>query len=197
VAAAATVGLAVGITLWVGGSPGTGSVRIESVPPGATVLLDGEALELVTPVTKHAVPAGKHSLLVGKLGHLDYSGTFELADDAELTVPITLQPTVSSVRPAKPEAVEAVDGGSASKVIVTVRSEPAGAQVLIDGVGRGLTPALLELHPHSQLTLKLVLRGHQSLERKVNLTAEPKQDLSFALDRQKTVRAPDTQANSR
>jgi hypothetical protein len=54
-------------------SPEGGSIRISSVPAGATVLLDGTAQQSMTPCTLDAVPAGEHQIIIRKAGYEDDS----------------------------------------------------------------------------------------------------------------------------
>jgi hypothetical protein len=101
----------------------TGQLSITSTPAGAAVLVDGEA-QGATPV-----------VLTLKVGaHL-----IELRGDGEpRTLPITM-----SAGAQMSQYVELPGGTPAKLGQLQVRTEPAGAQVSVDGVARGKSPVVV------------------------------------------------------
>jgi len=99
----------------------TGVAVFESVPPGSSVLVDGQ--ELGTTPLETRLSTGRH--------------TVEFRDgDASRTVEIVVSRRVP--------LVETVDWAAAPTGILQVSSDPAGAQVLVDGEPRGTTPLTLD-----------------------------------------------------
>jgi hypothetical protein len=135
-------GLLIGILLWRGNTPvapAKTGLRILSVPPNAHVKLDGKLLAQPTPV---------------QVPEMDREHAHEL----ELSLPgyqskrqtITSEEEVLVVLPA--------DVGS-----IDVRSEPAGAEIYLNGRPSGqTTPATLQNVPFGrEVTLELRLRGYR------------------------------------
>ena len=58
--------------------------------------------------------------------------------------------------------------GAANSLIVT--SDPAGARVTVDGIGRGTTPATIRLLAPGQKTIRVIKDGYASEERSVRIT---------------------------
>jgi len=100
----------------------TGTVAVSTNPPGAQVLLDG-ALQGASPMTL-TVAAGKHTLELRGAGEprtvpLDVAAGAQLSQYIELTK------------------------ASLSAGSLQVRTEPAGADVSVDGVSRGVSPIIV------------------------------------------------------
>lgn len=102
----------------------TGTLIVESNPPGAAAVVDGEPRG-ATPLTLTLSP-GAHVLEVG-------GG----ADRRTIPVTITAGGTVSQFLDL-PKTVEPTTGQ------LQVRSDPPGARVTIDGVARGQAPVTIE-----------------------------------------------------
>jgi cytoskeletal protein RodZ len=63
-----------------------------------------------------------------------------------------------------------VPAGFTNPVLV-VTSEPAGARVVVDGIGRGATPLTIQYLPLGEKRVRVVLEGYVSQERRVRLIA--------------------------
>ncbi|HZT77660.1 MAG TPA: PEGA domain-containing protein [Vicinamibacterales bacterium] len=116
----------------------TGTVSVTTVPPGAQLLVDGQA-NGVTPLTLTLSP-GAHNL--------------ELRGPGDpRTIPITVS--------AGQQMAQYVELGKAAATLgkLQVRSEPAGAQVLIDGADRGKAPLLVDALAPGEHTVVLQSDG--------------------------------------
>ena len=97
---------------------------VNSTPPGATIILDGDQTRAVTPATLEIEP-GYHELRLELTGYQDYFETFTVEDGDTYNVDATL--------------IEAYD------TTLQMISVPAGATIYIDGTYTGLiTPATID-----------------------------------------------------
>ena len=108
-----------------------GTLQIQSEPPGAQFSLrseDGQiSREGVTPQIVADLPTGKYSIIARK-------GDWELrSDDVEVQRGTTANKSFAFVR-----------------ALTNVTSEPAGAEIFVDGQSRGRTPLRLDLPARSQ-----------------------------------------------
>ncbi|MBT0733641.1 PEGA domain-containing protein [Methanoculleus bourgensis] len=71
-------------------TPGYGSIAITSNPMGAEIYLDGE-LKGTAPLTLTNIPAGKHTLLVTKIGYVESNSTVTVTADKETKVSKSLK----------------------------------------------------------------------------------------------------------
>lgn len=127
--------------------PAFASVRIESNPAGARVVVDGSELGL-TPY-EAALDAGRHDLRLSYTGYRDFVSPFTVRGGEPLTVgPIEL---------GRPDAV------------LRIVSEPAGADVSVAGRYRGKSPLTLTLPPGIAQEISLSRPGYVSAERSARL----------------------------
>lgn len=112
----------------------TGTLSISSNPTGAVVLVDGESRG-VTPLSI-ALKPGEHSV--------------ELRGGGDpRTVPVTIAAGTQVTQYIELPALPSVQVGQ-----IQIRTEPAGAQVIVDGVPRGRSPLLVEgIAPGEHLVL--------------------------------------------
>lgn len=99
--------------------PPQGKLTIQTSPPGASVIIDGESKGL-TPMTIESLATGTHHIVVSKLGYLENSGDATVTANSTETFQRTLTP-------------EKPPGGSAMKWVIPV-------------VGGGAAVALLAAH---------------------------------------------------
>ncbi len=81
-----------------------------------------------------------------------------------------------------PHAVVDLNAWRASSAALAISSEPAGAEIEIDGVFYGHTPAELPLS-EGQKTIKLTLKGFQPWERTLQVVPGGKQNVIAELER--------------
>lgn len=99
----------------------TGTLVLESVPPGSEVFVDGTSLG-TAPLTAD-LPAGPHTV------------EFRNGDDTE---------TVEVEVVARDRVIERLDWTAEPSGSLTIRSDPSGARVRVDGEERGQTPITLD-----------------------------------------------------
>jgi hypothetical protein len=99
--------------------PGS-ALTVTSYPAGADLFVDG-ALVGKTPATFTGILPGAHSIAVTKIGYYGYYSEITVASGQASNVAVTLQPLL-------------VEKGT-----ISVRSNPAGASIILDGVATGKT----------------------------------------------------------
>ncbi len=128
-------------------SPRTATLDVRSDPSGAQVYLDGTYRGL-TPLVAATAP-GRHRIEVKKAGYRPYQATVRLAPGERVQVFARLAPEVPNGR-------------------LSVRSEPPGASVYLNGTYRGRTPITLEVAPGAH-DLRLALPGYRDYRTRVEV----------------------------
>jgi formylglycine-generating enzyme required for sulfatase activity len=128
-------------------NPDWADVSIRSAPAGAAVAIDGAPMG-TTPVELE-VAAGTRTIEIAADGHKTWSRRVEIPAGQRLNLP--------EVR------LEPADGRLA------IRSEPAGASVLIDGRYAGQTPLEVGIGPDREHTVQLSKDGYERAGRKLKV----------------------------
>jgi formylglycine-generating enzyme required for sulfatase activity len=134
-------------------------VTFASVPPGATVKVDGRSLG-TTPLTT-AVSAGRRSVSYSMKAFKPASRRITVEPGQPLTVP-----------PVKLIPADAV---------LVLASDPSGAAVTVDGKWRGETPLELVVPPHQSLDVKVAKAGHEDARLKVEVAPGERREESLRL----------------
>jgi serine/threonine protein kinase len=150
-------------------APPLASLRLDVKPAGATIWVDGIEFPLGEPI---ALRAGKHAIRVAKDNFAEQTVMIETRAGQQLEQHIELVPQQRS----GPQPGD--ESGS-----IEVTSEPAGADVLVNGQLQGLTPMVLdglELNRTYKVTLRHA--GRQSVTKTFVLTPRtPRDRLMVAL----------------
>ncbi len=136
-------------TLDVSLAKATAAVLVETDPVGASVSLDGGHVG-DAPVLLPAVAMGDHRVVVARPGFQQRAVDLKIENAAPQKVSVSLLTDSATLR---------------------VTSEPAGAQVLFNGVPRGETPALIERIPDGVGELEVRADGYQPAKQSVRLSA--------------------------
>ncbi len=124
-------------------APPTGSVHIESVPPGGEVIFNGNRLTDRTPLTVEGIPPGtRHEVRVEMPRHQAHVETVDIPKTGgEISVTAVMKPMTGKI---------------------VVNSQPGEAEIWINGQLRGRTPTTLnDIDLGSAKKLELRLKGYQ------------------------------------
>ena len=142
--------------------PAWAEVTINSVPPGASVLVDGESVGETPAVLE--ILGGERQLILQLAGYADWQQTL-------------------AVEPGQPQDIETVTLLPAAGVL-ELASEPSGANVTLDGEFQGQTPLSLELTPDKEHRLAVFKPGYRRYSGTVQLPAAGKDSQSIKLTAQ-------------
>ncbi|MCG6925614.1 MAG: PEGA domain-containing protein [Acidobacteria bacterium] len=134
-------------------------VSFATVPPGATVRVDGRSLG-TTPLTT-AVSAGRREV------------TYSL----NAFKPASRRITVAAGRPLTVPPVELAPADA----VLALASDPAGAAVTVDGKWRGETPLELVVAPGRALDVKVTKAGHEDADLTVEIAPGERREESLSL----------------
>ncbi len=131
------------------------TIAVSSDPAGAAILLDGQNTGKVTPADL-IVAKGSHTILVRKQNYLDATSTMSLepGQSAQFAPTLKLSGSTSDIK-----TVGGIGGlfggGTKDQARITVRTNPKGAQVLVNGQPvKKNTPVEFFLNPGSyEITL--------------------------------------------
>ncbi|HOD86015.1 MAG TPA: PEGA domain-containing protein [Methanoculleus sp.] len=145
----------------------TGAIDVVSYPAGADVFLD-EKYQGRTPsagvYTISNVQVGGHTVRVALSGYQDYTTSVIVSAATTSHVTATLQP-----------------GQPSTTGSISVTSSPAGAQVYIDNVYRGITPLTLDGIPTGTHQVRLALAGYSDYSTTVEVGAGSTSSASASL----------------
>jgi PKD repeat protein len=144
-----------------------GSVAVTSVPNGASVTLDG-TYKGTTPVIIPDVLPGNHEISLTYPGYAPWNQQISVGSAQTTAINANL---VMSTEPA------------ASTGSLTVVTDPAGAQVSIDGDIKGVSPATIPGLSSGTHILLLKLDEYYDLSTTVNITAGQNQNYTTGLQK--------------
>ena len=161
------IGLVAAIVLAGSGGEGRGTLAVVSLPPGADVRVDGVAGSMPTPLTLPDVdPRAPHHVRVSKSGFDVWESDVKFpAGEREVRVQAVLVPTVGTVE---------------------IASTPAGAEAIVNGRIRGMTPTTVgDLPPNDDVVIELRLRGYRVAHKTVPWAGKRLLQLSIPLEKAK------------
>jgi len=130
----------------------TGSIVVNSIPSGATILLDG-VNKGTTNRTLDDISPGTHMIVVEKAGYVDNTTNVSVA--AGKTVTYT----------AKMASIPSTTG------TIVIKSNPSGATVFLDSVNKGYSPITLSGIPPGIHSIILRAFNYKQYQTNVNVTA--------------------------
>jgi len=124
-----------------------GLLLLQSSPTGASVAVDG-AYRGITPLLVPDFPLGQHRIQFSAEGYIEKSVDITLDDRTPRKVSVNLVSDTARL---------------------SLRSEPAGASVMINGSARGTTPCTIEGIPSGEVRIGLRLSGYRPYQEKAVL----------------------------
>jgi hypothetical protein len=116
-----------------------GSLSIGSAPPGASVFMDSGYQGITNPsgsLTLNNIPSGSHIIKVTVSGYNDWIETVYVKPNANTHVPVYMTPIGPDPTPVPASGA------------INIVSTPSGAEIFIDNIFRGYTPATItEIDP--------------------------------------------------
>ena len=156
---------------------GKGSVEFVVEPAGAILTLNGGKDEWPTPVRLKDLDERKYSYTIALKGYETEKGSFTFKKGKNILVTALMQ---------------------SSAGLLTVRSRPSGALVLLDGEEVGSTPLNLEEVEGGKHTIQLIKRGYASVFRQIDTSDGSKGEVEARMPKRGvplTVRAGNQEAN--
>ncbi|MDP2272130.1 MAG: protein kinase [Archangium sp.] len=176
--------------LWaLSGTPELAQLNLDSEPSGATVKRNGEPF-CTTPCTKELGP-GALSLLVEMPGYVSQPRSVTLKAGVPETLKVMLEPEKSTLPEViKPEVTNPVPVVSTS--LMTIDSEPEGAEVKLNGEVAGVTPFSRSLPFKSAVEVHLELAGYQPVTERITVGegAEDPHRYTLKVQGKTTVKTP-------
>jgi hypothetical protein len=165
-AATVTVG-AVVAAMMVNPTPTRASIEIVSSPKGAEVRLDGTAIPQTTPLVITDVdPTQAHHLSVALRNYESWETDVRFEGrNRQVRLQAVLVPIVGAVE---------------------LSSIPPGAEAIVNGRIRGVTPATVgDLPPNEEVVVELRLRGYKVAHRTFSFGQKRKLEISIPLEKAK------------
>lgn len=129
--------------------PVNGLVLVYSSPSGADIQIDG-ADRGKTPLLVHNLPLGKYRLKVNSQGYAAKEIDLIIKDRVPLKLDINL---------------------SSDSAMIDLSSQPAGADVTLNGIAKGKTPCVIDRIPAGTCQLELIMDGYAPYKQTLNLQA--------------------------
>ncbi len=142
--------------------PAWAEVTVDSLPPGASILVDGEPVGETPAVLE--ILGGERQLILQLAGYADWQQALV-------------------IEPGQPQAIDTVALLPAAGVL-ELSSEPSGANVTLDGEFQGQTPLSLELTPDREHRLAVFKPGYRRYNGTVQLPAAGRDSQSVKLTAQ-------------
>ena len=138
-------------------TPLTGKLAVRSQPAQARIFIDGKDYGQ-TPATV-SLPAGKHVLVLQKDRFASARKSVEVVPRQTQSVQLTLKPLAT----------------------LLITTEPAGAQIEINGQAKGQSPLNLDVPPDSTLSIRIQKTNYENVTQTVTLKPGAFQKLHFTL----------------
>ncbi|MCF6149999.1 MAG: PEGA domain-containing protein [Candidatus Kuenenia sp.] len=139
--------------------PGWAEVKIQTLPPAAKVFIDG-------------VNMGESPLTL-KLAE----GSYQLEISAEH---FKTWETQLDIQAGQPQVFDSIQLQPADGIL-SLRTEPAGANVMVDGTFAGRTPLDIYLSPETTHLLQISKAGYENMEQNVAVVSDETKNLALEL----------------
>ncbi|QSQ27447.1 protein kinase [Pyxidicoccus parkwayensis] len=176
------------VLLWAWPKPPPATVHLDTLPPGATVVFNGQTLVEKTPLVLPPVEAGQYPIEVRRNGYevlrsrLDVPETGDVSPGLLRLVPVPPKP-VEAPPSVAPEARPALaKPAAAAQVLLRVETEPAESLVYVDGQPQGPAPAEVSVVAGREVAIRVESAKHHPLVRAVMVGTGPQQVERFVLE---------------
>jgi hypothetical protein len=164
-----------------------GSLYITSTPSGAAVFMNSDA-KGTTPATLTGIVPGTYTMLLKKSGYPDYTTSTAIIAGQVTTINADLSKGPQAAATNAPATAAATTVPVPGEGSLSVSTTPQGAQVFIDGVVRGMTPATIPGLSAGQHTVLLKMDGYQEFNTTVSIPDGRTAEFNTALA--KTQKSP-------
>jgi hypothetical protein len=151
--------------------PNMGSIEVGSVPGGSSVYLDGNYMGQ-TPVNSYSdltsIPDGSHTLLIRHTDYQDYTQTVYVQGGGVVTVNAQLTPNAPLPTP-----------DTTGQIIIV--STPAGAELFLDNIFKGITPVTLSDIPQGSHVVMVKQTGYTDSSQTVTVTGGQSTPVAISL----------------
>ncbi len=128
-------------------------------PADAVITINGD-IQPASPVTRTDLEPGIHLLVAKKPGYRELRRTLELAPGQRMALQLNMEPITG---------------------LILVHSDPADADIVIDGAHRGKTPALLTDLTIGKYRIQLSKAGHRPRETELTVDGRTPKRVNFSL----------------
>ncbi|MFC1498095.1 PEGA domain-containing protein [Verrucomicrobiota bacterium] len=140
--------------------PVLGLVLIHSSPADSEVKING-AYRGKTPLLVTGLPIGEYRVNISSFGYETKEVDLSIKDRTPKKINLKL---------------------SSDSAILSLNSDPSGANITFNGISKGITPCVLERIQPGDNTLKITMKGHVPYEKKLKLAADKKEELTVKLE---------------
>lgn len=167
-----------------------GSLNVTSVPPGASVMVDGVYRGLASLVVPD-LSAGTHQLIVGADGYSDLAISVQIRAGEELpyTARLVQRTATTGATSGTRTPGQQTAATQAATGDLRVSTTPVDVNITVDGVFRGVGPQTIRNLPVGTHLVVLSRAGYQDLSRSVTVTDGPAVVLEATLTRIGMVQA--------
>jgi len=158
---------------------------VSSTPGGAVILVDGKDTGKLTPSQFVLDKAGTHTVVVRRSGYLDESSSINVERGQSSTINATLKPlgNTDDIRAAggKFKKVFGRGGDDANMGIVSVKTQPKGAQIMVNNrVLDKTAPFDFYLNPGTYV-LDITMSGYRPVHRVISVESKERVAIEEAL----------------
>jgi eukaryotic-like serine/threonine-protein kinase len=150
----------------------TTTLMVSSTPPGGTIVIDGRDTGRLTPTLFSFDRGGTHTVTVKRTGYLEATSTVNVQSAQAANASVTLKRLgeTEDIRGAGGKFKKVFGRGeSASMGIVSVKTQPKGAQIMVNGrVLDKTAPFDFYLNPGTY-EIDITMSGYRSLHRVINV----------------------------
>jgi hypothetical protein len=137
----------------------SGLVLLRSTPVGADIEING-AHRGKTPLLLTDLPFGKYRIKASSLGYLSRDVEFEIENRSPQLVSVSL---------------------TSDSAVLTVKTEPPGASVKVNGLSKGVTPCTIDRLPAGENEVNISLPDYVAYRSKIKLLANQAESLDITL----------------